>query len=67
MIVVEQVYNSIFLPKFEMKNLIQVARIKMTLLGRKFFKKRPTGNWPSIFRMRASRPADNFVFHLTKT
>ena len=40
MIVVEQVYNSIFLPKFEMKNLIQVARIKMTLLGRKFFKKK---------------------------
>ena len=42
MIVVEQVYNSIvkeifLLPKFEMKNLIQVARIKMTLLGRKFF------------------------------
>ena len=73
MIVVEQVCNSIvkeifLLPKFEMKNLIQVVRIKMTLLGRKFLKKKGRqAIGRHFFRMGASRPADNFVFHLTKT
>ena len=54
MIVVEQVCNSIvkeifLLPKFEMKNLIQVVRIKMTLLGRKFFKKKADRQLAVIF------------------